>query len=130
MQGTRRLRGERGQATVEFAVVLPLLAILLFGIIQSGITLEHYLSLTDAVRAGARTASVSAGLGATAATSAATSAMTDAADGLDLQDPQVQSTWQSGAPVTVSAQVPYSITILGVTVASGNLTSTTTQRVE
>lgn len=121
---------ERGQAVVEFALVLPFLFILLFGIIQGGITLNHYLTLTDAVRAGARTASVSADLGAGGAAAAATTAMTNAAGGLALQDPQVQSTWQSGAPVTVSAEVPYSITILGVTVASGNLTSTTTQRVE
>jgi Flp pilus assembly protein TadG len=129
----RRLRNtceERGQAVTEFAVVLPLLAVMLFGIIQGGITLNHYLTLTDAVRAGARAASVNAGLGAAGATAEATQAMQDAAGSLALKSPQVVSTWQSGDPVTVQASVPYSITILGVTVASGDLTSKTIQRVE
>ena len=37
----------------EFTLVLPVLAILLFGIIQFGITFNNYITLTDAVRAGA-----------------------------------------------------------------------------
>src|SRR4051794_30159907 len=54
-----RTRKEDGQAMVEFAIVLPILVVLVFGIIEFGITLNHYLTLTDAVRAGARQASVS-----------------------------------------------------------------------
>jgi Flp pilus assembly protein TadG len=130
MRRLRNIREERGQAVTEFAVVLPLLAVMLFGIIQGGITLNHYLTLTDAVRAGARAAGVNAGLGAAGATAAATQAMQDAAGSLPLKSPSVLSTWNSGDPVTVQASVPYSITILGVTVASGDLTSKTIQRVE
>ena len=44
---------------VEFVLVLPILMLVLFGIIQFGITFKHYVALTDAVRAGARTAAVS-----------------------------------------------------------------------
>ena len=44
---------------VEFAIVLPILLVLVFGIIQFGIVFNHYLTLTDAVRAGARQAAVS-----------------------------------------------------------------------
>ncbi len=44
---------------VEFAMVLPILLVLVFGIIQFGIVFNHYLTLTDAVRAGARQAAVS-----------------------------------------------------------------------
>ena len=37
----------------EFALVLPLLALLLFGVIQFGVFFHQYVTLTDAVRAGA-----------------------------------------------------------------------------
>jgi hypothetical protein len=47
-----RAGGERGQAMVEFVIVLPILCMLLFGIVQFGITFNHYLTLTDSVRAG------------------------------------------------------------------------------
>jgi Flp pilus assembly protein TadG len=50
---------EDGQALVEFTLVLPLLVVLLLAIVQLGIAFNHYLVLTDAVRAGARAASVS-----------------------------------------------------------------------
>ena len=43
----------------EFALILPLLVVLLFGIIQFGIIFNNYVTLTDAVRAGAREAAVS-----------------------------------------------------------------------
>jgi len=43
----------------EFALVLPILALLLFGVIQFGIVFNNYITLTDATRAGARKAAVS-----------------------------------------------------------------------
>jgi Flp pilus assembly protein TadG len=49
---------ERGQALVEFALALPVLLILLFGAIQFAIVFNHWLTLTEAVRAGARQAAV------------------------------------------------------------------------
>ncbi len=51
----RNLRhDETGQTMTEFAIVLPLLVVLLFGIIQFGILFNNYVTLTDAVRSGAR----------------------------------------------------------------------------
>ena len=38
--------------------------------------------------------------------------------------------WTHGEDVTVSATYPYSISLLGIVVASGNLTSSTTERIE
>ena len=52
-------RDEKGQAMTEFAVVLPVVALVLFAIVQFGIAFNNYLTLTDAVRRGARTAAVS-----------------------------------------------------------------------
>jgi len=124
------IREERGQAATEFAIVLPLLAIVLFGLIQAGITFNHYVTLTDAVRAGGRAASVATDQGS--AQTAALQAMQSAAGDLTLESPAATpvTTWASGNQVQVTAKVPYSITLLGVTVASGYLTSTTVQRIE
>ena len=44
---------------VEFALVLPILCLLLFGVIQFGILYNNYVSMTDAARAGARRRAVS-----------------------------------------------------------------------
>jgi Flp pilus assembly protein TadG len=51
-------RKERGQTVTEFALVLPLLALLLFGVIQFGIIFHQYVTLTDAVRTGGRQGAV------------------------------------------------------------------------
>ena len=42
----------------EFALVLPILTLLLFGVIQFGLVFNNYLTMTDAVRAGARKGAV------------------------------------------------------------------------
>ena len=56
-----RIREDRGQAMTEFAIVLPILVVLLFGIVQFGILFNNYVTLTDAVRAGARARPAPAG---------------------------------------------------------------------
>ena len=128
----RARKREDGQTLVEFALVLPLIAILLFGVIQFGIVFNNYLTLTDAVRAGARKAAVSRSLGASGAQNAATQAVVDAGVDLKLKskDVSVSSGWDPGDTVTVQAQYPYSINLLGVVVKSGFLKSQTTERVE
>jgi len=54
----RGARGERGQALVEFALVLPLLALLLVAIIDFGLALNARIQVANAVREGARVGSV------------------------------------------------------------------------
>jgi Flp pilus assembly protein TadG len=54
----RTLRGERGASAVEFAIIAPLLFILLFGIIQFGIAFLHVQTIRTAVREGGRMAAV------------------------------------------------------------------------
>ena len=49
---------DRGSAAVEFALVLPLLLLLVFGIIDFGRLLNAQLTLTQAAREGARLAAV------------------------------------------------------------------------
>ena len=50
---------EKGQALVEFALVIPIFLMLLLGILQFGIVFNNYITLTDAARAGSRVAAVS-----------------------------------------------------------------------
>ncbi|MGN6575622.1 MAG: TadE/TadG family type IV pilus assembly protein [Nocardioides sp.] len=49
---------ERGAVAVEFALVLPILVMLLFGIIEFGFVLAQKAALSSAVREGARYGSV------------------------------------------------------------------------
>jgi len=49
-----RLGDECGQDLVEFGLSLPFLALLLFGIIESGLIFQAYNTITNAAREGAR----------------------------------------------------------------------------
>ena len=136
MNSTRIRHDEKGQTATEFAIVLPIFFLLIFAVIQFGIVFNNYITLTDAVRAGARTAAVSrhepSPKGA-----AAEARVRSAADSLD-QDcagttglcVSVDGTWEHGEDVTVEASYPYAINLLGWVAASGRLTSATTERVE
>jgi Flp pilus assembly protein TadG len=130
----KRKNNERGQAVVEFAVILPVLLLILFSILQFGIVFNNYIQVTAAAREGARKAAVSRGLGTSGATNAAIAAAKGAAPGLDQSQLTVtlpgSPSFAAGTDVTVQVSYPYSINILGQVVGSGNLTSSTTMRVE
>jgi Flp pilus assembly protein TadG len=51
-------RREEGASAVEFAIIAPLLFILLFGILQFGIAFLHVQTIRTAVREGGRLAAV------------------------------------------------------------------------
>ena len=53
-----RAARERGAAAVEFALLLPVLLLLVFGIIDFGRALNAQITLTQAAREGARLAAV------------------------------------------------------------------------
>jgi Flp pilus assembly protein TadG len=132
-----RFRNEDGQAITEFAIVLPILMMLLLGIIQFGIIFNNYITLTDATRAGARKAAVSRFDGLNDDGASAVIAVENSAQGLDqsLLDPTINVTadpnWDlPGSEVTVTASYPYSINILGFKITGGKLTSTTKERLE
>ena len=52
----RRGGGQRSQALIEFALISPVLLLLLFGIVDIGRAIFYYDTLNHAVREGARTA--------------------------------------------------------------------------
>jgi Flp pilus assembly protein TadG len=130
MRNRIRFRNERGQTMTEFALVLPILAVLLFGVIQFGIVFNNYVTLTDAVRAGARKGAV--GRFAANPVGAVQTAVKSSAGGLNQSQLSISvtSSWAAGSDVSVTATYPYSISLLGMVVKSGRLSSKTTERVE
>ncbi len=102
---TRCLTGIAGQATVEFALALPIVLIVILGMTQVGVAIRNELAVELAAREGARAASVSANP-AGAAASAATAAV-------DL--PISVTTQVSGRRVTVTVIYidPTDVAIIG-----------------
>lgn len=128
----RRTRRSRGQAMVEFTLILPLLLLLILGIYQFGQTYADYIQVTNAARDGGRKALVSR-----SDTSGVSDVITTAKNAtwwLDKNQMAVSVTpgqpWTTGQTVTVTVTYPYSINLLGFVVASGTLKSTTTVRME
>lgn len=116
---------------VEFALVVPIICLVLFGVLQFGALYNDYVTLTDASRVGARKAAVSRHAANPAAE--AETAARDSAAGLDPAKLEVYvaaTAWKHGESVTVRTEYPYEIDLLGFVVASGELHSETTERVE
>ena len=118
---------EEGESLLEFALLLPLLSMLLVGIIYGGMTFYHYVELTNAVAVGARTLATNraALAGPPTACTLAENAVTSAA--ASLPSPVVVATptfagsstcsaLQLGDAGTVSATYPcrFTIPFLGI----------------
>ena len=72
-RAVRRARGDRGAAAVEFALIAPILFLLVFGIIDFGLLINSQSTASNAAREGARVASL--GGNTAAVTSSVTPAM-------------------------------------------------------
>lgn len=131
-----RIQDERGQTMIEFAIVVPLLLVIVFGIFQFGSLYKDYVTLTDATRVGARKAATSRQSGTpeadveAAVRNSAPGIDTACAGGAGLCVTVTADAWEHGADVTVKASYPYKVDLLGFVVASGQLESATTERVE
>jgi len=116
---------------VEFALVIPILCVVLFGVIQFGILYKNYVTLTDAPRLAPRKTPVIRHEADPVAVTVAKEK--SAAAGLDSTKLVVTvnaTAWEHGEDVTVTAKYPYSVNLLGFVVANGDLESKTTERVE
>jgi Flp pilus assembly protein TadG len=105
----RRKDGDRGAAAVEFALCLPLLLLLVFGIIDFGRALNAQLTLTQAAREGVRLAALGYSNGAVAARAQA------AAPELSGVTVTVTAACAPGAGPTTDAQVNVSYSFSFVT---------------
>ncbi|MBO0984273.1 TadE/TadG family type IV pilus assembly protein [Rathayibacter sp. SD072] len=50
----RHLRDEKGAVSLEFAIVLPILMVILIGIVEFSLAMNAQITLTNAAREGAR----------------------------------------------------------------------------
>ena len=118
----------------EFVIVLPLLVLVLFGIIQFGIVFNNYVALTDAARAAARKGAVSRNDPSGPAAACQNEGYAAAGDlvrarGLNIVCSSTNG-WQPGSDVQVTATYPYKVTLFGLPVWSGNLSTVMKERVE
>ena len=136
-----RARREDGQAYVEFALVLPILLLVVMGIIQFGNAFKDYIALTDAVRVGARQAAVSRSIvDPNQRVPLIVTKTKDAAGTLNTSkmvitvkpwDPVSQTeAWVPSGDVTVRASYPFKINLFGIVVFNSTINSRTTERVE
>jgi Flp pilus assembly protein TadG len=129
------IRSEHGQTAVEFALIAPVLLLLLLGIVQGGIVFHNYLTVTDAARAASRQA-IEARVSNVTQSDVQQTAWSAAPDldhskmAVSLTDPTDPTFNTGGSQVIVTVTYPYSINVLGIVVASGNLTSQMTGRLE
>lgn len=140
----RRFLDNSGVAAIEFAFLAPVLLLLVAGACQFSLALGNYITLENAVHAGARQLSISRGdatpltdtqsqfsaasgtLNASNITATylvnGTACSTDAACGAALA---------AGLPASVSASYPCNLVVMGHDFAPGcTLTVATTERVE
>lgn len=96
----QRLHPERGQSTVELALVLPLVLLLLIGIVEFAQMASGYLTIQHAAREGARLGSIGAG-DAAIIERVRDSARVLAADRLTVSVSPVESNRRSGGSLTV-----------------------------
>jgi len=104
----RRVRHDGGSAVVEFALLMPILLLLLLALVQVGVLARDRLLLAQASRAGAREAAI------TESESAILEAVTRAGTGLNPARLRlgIERTGARGSPVTVS--LGYDVPVAGV----------------
>lgn len=118
---------------VEFVLVLPALMMILLGIVQFGVVFKEYLTLTDAVREGARKAAVARhqpGSREGYVKQEVVKAASDLGTGFTTSNVDVTTSWAPGTDVVVKASYDFDIDVLGRVVYSSEMTSTATERVE
>lgn len=117
------VRGDRGQATVEFVLVLPMLmAIMLVGV-QVYLVMRAQIAVTHAAREGARAAAVSA-VPATAALRAARASI--ALDNLEV----ITAPAGGRVRVTVRSVVHTDVPLVGLAIGDVTVTAEATMAVE
>jgi Flp pilus assembly protein TadG len=116
--------GERGAALVEFALVAPLLLVVLAGIVDFGFLFQRYEVLTNAAREGARLGSLPGYVTCGTPSTAVDQRVRDyVQQGLALTAPQVTAAMPSNAVVVTCPTV-------AITLPGGSTANVTTVRVQ
>jgi Flp pilus assembly protein TadG len=119
--------GDEGQAAVELALVLPLVAMLLLVLVQVGLVVRDQILVLHAAREAAREAAVDAGPDVPAHAAAASST-------LDASRLTVDSTGRGGpgsrVRIHVTYQAPTDVPLVGGAIPDITLEASATMRVE
>lgn len=109
---------ECGQALVEFALILPVLLLLLFGIVEFGRVYNAGLTVNQAARVGARTAGLGAGdMEITAAVQQAAPVLDPAKLAVSVE-PEA-SLRSRGQEVTVKVSYPVTVVVPFISAITG-----------
>lgn len=123
----RRHGSDRAQATVELALLLPVVALVLLAVLQVGIVARDVVLVTHATREAARAAAVDPAHGAAAAAARASS-------GLDPRRLTVRVSGRRGVGSRVRVDVAYrvrtEVPIVGALVGDHTVHAHATMRVE
>jgi Flp pilus assembly protein TadG len=114
----RGWRDERGAAAVEFAIIAPLLILLLFGIVEYGFVFNAQLQVTGAAREAAREMAITSDAGqANAAALGATAGLAPALTAGDITY-STGTTCPAGQDVTatIGYDKPFLTGLFGATV--------------
>ena len=138
-----RLRSQRGQTAVEFALCVTVFFMLVFGLLKVATIYGDYVALQHAARDGSRKGSVTRGTGnanSAAVDAAVTTAVQQAGSFLDPTQMGITVTgldsnaspngilWEAHDRVEVTVTYPWKLDVLGLPVWSGTM-STTTQAI-
>jgi Flp pilus assembly protein TadG len=134
----RRLHEERGQSMVEFAILAPVLVLLLVGVIQVGFWFWSDIDLTSATReAGRMLASSKGDPNAVADVEARLVQNLDSdIDPNKLKysfSPAPAATtplWASGTTVTLTVSYPDQLNVMGIALGDPNMTTSAQVRIQ
>ena len=141
-----RFRGEEGQSLVEFALVLPILLIIVWGVVVFGIAINQYLTLTFATDNSVQLLAISRGqttdpcnltattfYGAAPGLTQANLTFTIVLDGTNVGGKTCSSgstttgaaaDLVAGTPASVTVSYPCNLTIFGINFAPSGCTLT------
>ncbi|MGH9183312.1 MAG: TadE family protein [Acidimicrobiales bacterium] len=120
-------RGDRGQAAVEVALVLPLITVLALALLQVAVVVRDQVLVTHAAREGAREAAVSSAPGAARQAALAGARLVPARLRVEVSGRD-----GPGSRVRVVARysAPTDLPVVGALVGDVTLTASATMRVE
>lgn len=129
----RRLRDERGITTIEFAVLLPVLLLLLLGIIQIGLFVFTLVDVREATREGGRQLTV---LRNDSNGAQNVENKVAASVGGEINASKLSYTfsspppWAPGTTVTMTVTYPDTLNVMGIDISDGPIKETAKVTVE
>ena len=142
----RALRRERGQTAVEFALCATVFFMIVFGLLKVAVIYGDYTALQHAARDGARKGSVTRGTGDASPrgrdrgrhergqglqpAAQIPPSMGITVTGLDSNVAPDGTLWEAHDRVQVTVTYPWKLDVIGLTVWSGTMSSTTQAIIE